>query len=1444
MNRPPLTCSGLNGTASGSRTTSVTKHKRSSPYRRLSPPPRSGHTPPSHALAAPMSTPSSNLVPQVGDSRISSEPCLSRSRVGNSNSQNRIRSGRMQASVPLAPLASTPRLLESAKNITDNPLAVTAAAAALRVANSLQDPPPVSAPKHTQSSSLLAPVSVPASGTTSRPNDRSAPDPCVPATASVGTSARASASASASIAPVKFTRRMNGSSATSQRAKVRTLSPVRLDVTNDNWKAPPLFPPLARKLFNDPTGMSSGRIKPSIPAYLQHDTFLSPTVDAKSVRTLDHSAKFVSVTTPAHVPIADSQALHHHSQPNIFHTTRRIPPPTNDVYLEEVMSDPELELMPDHEDEPDFAMEALLEKSSKTQLSPTKSHSLQQPGGTEHPSILGDVKGHALSDDGTVEETLDPLASPDVNYGNHPIARSIGHKKDSKNCNPGVKGPTWGDKVCADKKSFSAEDRRADVSDKATSTHNDTLKGDVCKPHLEAEQNCGEDGRGGGAGECGVNSPSLGRVDGVHGCEPGVTEVGIQVEDATNVTKGDCDNDDSERDGEDGGQGVLNIEDKSDLSVSVPRRRRRRSSRNYPVRRGGSSVRNLQRLISRSQIEIGNDVEPFSDKNHVSFNLTATEGRADGTGGVVADASFQRLDSDVSFKSSGGICKTEDVIIANDYTDEAPISIKKASRLSPISRRLEDEILQDIEKRETVPGKGILNAANSTKPTRKETGRSTEGGQDERAALPKQTSLKTDIIEDYDNNFGDVVEAGLMRDQPAAESDYDPMELQDDSFGGVGKRHESHGDSPSGPPLKVRKSKDSRTNRGLKNSLMEAQDLPHDNNSGGAHAALNEESVVREEYEGEVVEDNGTENSLKPFGEKCTETSKGNRPRGRGRPRKAQRERVVTVADNVAHCEKGTCKNEKDGSLKDNINGTEGESVSPEKKQPARRGRGRPRGTTHNRPKAKINTESDESYKCTAGHDKSGKCFHKPAHLDKLYLNVVRNGCKDQEIEGKFIVEDLERHEDCFGDRRKATCELTTQKESKPALKDEHPSAMVREKEACYEPEGNMVVNISIPGITSRTASKAGDGTPSDTPTRKLRHNRRASTNSAGLEFNTAGHRGDSPRGSRIFIGARASCNADEGTVDDESDTSPNEKKNDGGVYGKRTPTRSSPRFRGKKRKILIVESEESYESPSVEAPVGRTRVRSEKLLQVDDDICKEANVADMSLNDGTAKTKFSVREKRSDAKTGSLLREATRREASVRFTVDGERSQGRHTPKRHVAQKRKEEGEIGMESGNNDVFGGSKGNSNNGQEEKEASRSRGAGRMKGRPPSRESFSRGKHASRLGRKRGRDSEGAYSNGVNGGRDSEPTEGGKSSTKRRKFMKEVLKLQKSLASAAWTDSREVVAQTEVKVIEDNIPGMIIDEVQLAYPVSDAEPNVFGVPIIDGAKAKKISPRHKS
>lgn len=1418
------------GIASALDPTSSAKRKPPRSRRRSSPPPSSvqASLSPPVLSSFPVPMPTSAPIPHISD-----------------KSQSHTRSIRTRSSVSHAQSLSTPCLLETTTNPTATPLAVTAAAAALRVVSSLQASPPVTAPVHNSTPNPPAPVSLQESEAPILANElpalHSAPAP----TASVGIGATTSASASASIAPVRCPRRTTGPASTSQRAKVRTLSPVRLDVTNDQWKTSPLAP-ISRKLYFGTMDTSRRRNISGISPYLQHDTILSPTGDLNSVRIPKHDANFVPAAEPVSGPVADSAAPNQSSQINICSTPRHIPPPVNDAYLEEVISDPELELMPEHEDEPNLTVEVLPDHSTNP---PSESVNLrQQQKLTEicQPSPLANNSESSSGDDGTIEETLEPPMTLPIDPAPESIAAPSEFTKSNKNGDACALRNTSGNEMYVEEKIFSHDQRNADLLDKIASVSDGFFESDVKGLQLEDKKERDD-------GHNKDDKDSMLKNHNVDERANSYTNCGIHVEDAANAARDDHNNNDADP-CEDGVSPVPDSKSKSNVQENEQRHYRRRSSRNYPVRRGGSSAKGAQRSKTCSHVSerMKGGLPVFdekseqivSDKERVSCVLTETKSSDGGNFGNNINASWQCHNSAVKIEPS----KDGKEGVASDSSDEESIFRAKPPRPSLSQQKVKGGKLGEA-KRRVLSGKAPSNVDEPGRPVQKRILMSARKGQNKQPGLLK-AEFQSERYKTKDSD-GEVIEEAIKaRCQSDDDSDEKWDELKKDAFGNAEEGFETSGGSASEELVKeVKKVRLRRrcnqrgstaTESELGNGESKERKLLNNDRDEVACVTKNEEFSLKEECPDIMAKDDDPEYNSKLSSEERKSIVK-HKTRGRGRPRGSRKNHAVTKVDKDKRFRERICKSEKGENTKSELLGTEEGGILPEQicanKQQVRRGRGRPRRMTNNPSKAKIDAEKDENYKCTGGLAESINSLHSSVQTSQD-LTLNNNVCEENETENKHASEELEHCEASIGGNLEANQEISEEGKLNPTVHDKVKSTMRRNKGiACDKYENDSVKIVPYATHTVCVPSEVENKTVFITPIRKGRKKRKVSIHSSESKSNASSPPNDLPSGTRSPVVAGFGRTAEGRTLNNEFYMPLDSAKENGEVYAKGTPTRSSPRFRGKKRRILVVESETSYESPSANVHARRTHVLSERQhreLQGDDDI--NENGEEEGTDDKTKPSGLKKRKKRG-VETGSIQRNMSKPGVGVRFTADGEGSQGRRTLKSQEMQMGVEEEDSKTGTDRESDTNEPPCNESSGGEENTPPRP--TVRKRGRLSRRGASGKGVRGSHLGRKRSREWESAHLSEEEN--DGEHSGGDKSAkgAKRRKFMAEVLKLQKSLASAAWTDSREVEAQTEVKVIAENIPETIIQGVELAHPVTNTEQSLFKVPMYKGAKAKCVS-----
>lgn len=230
------------------------------------------------------------------------------------------------SSAPLAPLTSTPHLLQSLTPPFVATLAAATSAAALRVANSLQTPAPSSDPPDVNALELPTSTSGPAHATRSYTKRTPGLHLGDAIDGYVDLDALASASVSTSVAPPRFYRR-TGEGPASQRAKVRRLSPVRLDVIDNVWKAPSVTQDITRKLFVDTIDTHHSDIIHDISPYLNHDTFLTACEKPRIMYRVERNGKIASTIGSSAHPVLNPEKPKQRSHFDFSAPPRRIPPP-------------------------------------------------------------------------------------------------------------------------------------------------------------------------------------------------------------------------------------------------------------------------------------------------------------------------------------------------------------------------------------------------------------------------------------------------------------------------------------------------------------------------------------------------------------------------------------------------------------------------------------------------------------------------------------------------------------------------------------------------------------------------------------------------------------------------------------------------------------------------------------------------------------------------------------------------------------------------------------------------------------------------------------------------------------------------------------------------------------------------------------------------------------
>lgn len=337
---------------------------------------------PYHSAAPPLATsPALPTEPQV--SQAGSKPAFEDP--AHPQMDSRSRSARKRFPLSQTP-SSTPHMLQNISQAFKAPSVVTtAAAAALRVVNSLHTVDTVTAPGEMAPNLPTGPV-LP-STTSAKPQDHNSSKEI--AVSSVP------ASTSGSTAPVRFPRRASDAATASQRVKVRTLSPARLDAPNDLVTMPTRASRINRQLFID--GLDTSRDS-SIPFLLRQDNIL-PTIPKEHSINIGEHKPHISVDTiprasmslpalPSFVPRLGFQPLPQH-----------VPPISNDAYLEEVVSDPELELQQEYD-------ETKIEQrlgATKVGPQPNRLHDARLENVARDPP-----PPNLNGDDATIDDSLDP----------------------------------------------------------------------------------------------------------------------------------------------------------------------------------------------------------------------------------------------------------------------------------------------------------------------------------------------------------------------------------------------------------------------------------------------------------------------------------------------------------------------------------------------------------------------------------------------------------------------------------------------------------------------------------------------------------------------------------------------------------------------------------------------------------------------------------------------------------------------------------------------------------------------------------------------------------------------------------------------------------------------------------------------------------------------------
>lgn len=1168
------------------------------------------------------------------------------------------------------------------------------------------------------------------------------------------------------------------------------------------------------------------------------------------MRIPKHDTEFVPAPKLASGPVIDSPAPNQSSQlDNICPVPRRIPPPVNDVYLEEVISDPELELMPEHEDEPNLTVEMLPDQSTNTHPESANLQKQQKPTGIRQPRALANVGKSNSSDDGTIEETLDPLRTLPVDLAPESTAAPSRFTENNEHSGSAALGNMSVNEIYVDKKVLSNDQKNVDLLDKTASVSDGFLEPDVNGRQLESKKERDAD-------HCKSDKDSIPRNLNMADRANGYTECGIHVKDAANAAGDDCNNNDiGPRQG--GARLVSDNESKSNILENKRWHCRRRSSYNYPVRRGGSSARGVQRSTTCShaleRMEDGpaafgeKSEQVLPDKDRVSCVLVETKSSVEGNFDNNMDASWQRHNSDIKFESS----KDEKEGVASDSPDEASISRAKPLRPFLTQQKVKREKSREATKRRILPGKAFPNIHEPGRLSQKRIGMSAGKGRNKQPGHLEETKFQSEWYESEDSDGEDIDEAIKAGDQLDDESDENWDELNEDIFGDVEEGFETLGGSASEELVKDDKKVSFRrrciqkgstgTESELEKGESTEQELLNNDIDEDACVTKSGECSLKEECSDIMAKDDDPENNSKLSAEE-KKPIVGHKTRGRGRPRGSRKNHTVVKVDKGGSGGR-ICKSDKDENTKSEfLSPEEGGILSEQicaRKQQVRSGRGRPRRMANNPSKAKIDAEKDENYKCTAGLAESRNSLHSSAQINHD-LSLSNNDCEGNGTEINHTSEELVHREARSGGKLEANQEKTEGKINL-TVHDKRKLTMGRSKGiASDEFENDTVKIVPFAKQAVGVPSEVENETVLTTPIRKGRKKRKASILSSESKSDASSPPNDIPNGTDSLTVAGFGRTAEGRTFKDELYMPPDLTKENDGVYAKKTPTRSSPRFRGKKRRVLVVESETSYESPSANVYARRTHVPSEgqhRDLQGDDDISNE-NGEEEGTDDENKPSDLKKR-RRGGVETRPVQRGMSKRGVGVRFTVDGERSQGRRRLKSQETQRwvEEEDEDSKMRTGCESDAKEPPGNEISEGEEKTPPRP--TVRKRGRPSRRGASGKGGRGPYLGRKRGRERESAYLDEEKHDGEHSGCEKLAKGSKRRKFMTEVLKLQKALASAAWTDSREVEAQTEVKVIGENVPETIIQGVESAHPVTNTEESRFNEPVNKGAKAIYIS-----
>lgn len=1442
-----------------SRTSSAAKRKRASPRKRVSPPTLSDHMSCPTSMPVPMPVPSLPIPASTStfqrNDTITSAPLFSRSNshsivhpplAANSKSQLHIRSIRTRSSAPLAPLTSTPNLLQTLTPPSATPLAATTATAALRVANSLQTPAPASDPSdpsdpvHVKTSKL--PTSTSGPGNTTRSHTKSTLGLHFgdAAASSIDLDALASASASTSVAPLRFPRRA-GEAPASQRAKVRRLSPVRLDVIDNVWKAPSVTQDITRRLFADTVDTPCSNINSNVSPYLNHDTFLTACGKPKIVRRIEHSEKIASTIGSSSHPVLDPTKPKERSHFDFCAPPRRIPPPANDAYLEEVLSDPELELMPDHEEQSKKGGESLQKQELKS-----KPNIHQQSPAAATPN-----EGNSSGEDGTVEDTLDPLKAFEGDAANEPKMDNL-KKEAGGSLNHLARRNPGGETIVGGDMSTIGKD---DLMDKFRPVCRTGLKAMVDGSQVHHEQDGYEGGDKvndtiNGDGDLRANDHKL-STDGFR------TEAGSRQNSARDSLHRDV-----ATSGDNGENHSSFNATETNESLQGTRRHRLRkgSSHVFSVRRGGnfrtmpgsSSRLDSQKLSHDGNRSGGGDELKLADSKRRSNLSNRTRGHdGEAADDPVADGGLESR----SYGEEKPLSEDEDVF--DHGLNQTRISVRKAFKEYEITQRSKRKDRESRENRRI--SEEPLNISEGERPISKGDELSIQGDGKSRVILQTETRLPSDMNNGEgsyaDNGHGGEVHGlatfgakggnSLGVDQEDFSSDVD-VEPDYRSDGLTKEPPRSSGRQRSRRQRQcIPRISDSALNKGPRIDRY----LSHDSKGTGKVVASTGLVPIEEcddlESEGDEAQKNLESRSERPHHgilERKSHTrgrprSRG-RGRGRGRPRKAREPRELLGEDEFVCNEPHSISHEVGkGAADENADvrcqtGSFGESHVYGQRQQVRRGRGRPRRVPIRNPDAEMEQENGGNDKCTPGFLKANNCSSQEKHLGKQDLNSASNDCEEIQAVNdivRAIREDQKAHPQTELDtdleiaggevgptvnrkiRRKIAMDDGISYDDGESDKFHSASPFKKGVEFERSPDIRLKMDASrktkLASNKRRSRARIGNSTP------------RRNVNSSPID-------GDYRTGSGSVPGS-------------ESDALLNSRSKVDTARVKRSPTRTSPRLRGVKRKISIVDSETSFESGG-EMTERNKRVLLESPFQEE---------RDTNSNDGEAGRDFVddiKMESDRDGKAVVKLKEAVGKKSSAKdgdsfevgLEVDAKRCLKREgLPPKRRTQHITEEGEIRMEAevGAEVVQVGE----TRLQWGRVMSRTTCKGRRRGQASRREACSGGGHTSQSVRKRSREGEGSLSNERrdNGSQ----ADGGKKAggRKRRKFLSEVLKLQKALASAAWTDSREVEAQTEVKVSDDEIPRTVLEGVETAQPIS-AAPSAVAVPIIKGAKAKPTTP----